>query len=112
MKRWILPCTRPFRLEAGRYGLRRLHRLVSSASDIMREAHNPVAHRDALCCVCYGIGMHLMPAALLHCTLVPINIRRLVLVAREEPVLRLPVLWWSPVRHPRSETSDRNCHKV
>jgi hypothetical protein len=60
----------------------------------------------------YGIGMHLMPVALLHCALVPINIHRLVLALREDPILRLPVLWWSPIRHARSETRDRDLHKV
>jgi hypothetical protein len=60
----------------------------------------------------YGIGMHLMPVALLHCALVPINIHRLVLALRENPILRHPVLWWHPVRHTGSEARDRGLHKV
>ncbi|MBN9078121.1 MAG: cyclic nucleotide-binding protein [Rhizobiales bacterium] len=32
----------------------------------------------------YGIGMHLMPVALLHCALIPINLYRLVLAIRDD----------------------------
>jgi hypothetical protein len=36
----------------------------------------------------YGIGMHLMPVALLHCALIPINLYRLVLAIRDDTAPR------------------------
>ena len=36
----------------------------------------------------YGIGMHLMPIALLHCALIPINLHRLILAIRDDTAPR------------------------
>ncbi|GAB1717480.1 MAG: hypothetical protein NTAFB05_25220 [Nitrobacter sp.] len=55
----------------------------------------------------YGIGMHLMPVALLHCALIPINVHRLVLALRDDSIPLYPVLRWHPVRHaPMAFTSE------
>lgn len=60
----------------------------------------------------YGIGMHLMPVALLHCALIPINIHRLVLALRDDPALRRIILWRHPVRHDRGESRSRGFRNV
>jgi hypothetical protein len=55
----------------------------------------------------YGIGMHLMPVALLHCALIPINVHRLVLALRDDRILRHPAFWRHPVRQVPNEMRDR-----
>jgi hypothetical protein len=60
----------------------------------------------------YGFGMHLMPVALLHCALVPVNIHRLVLALREDVVLRQSAPPWQVVRQDPGRSRQSGLHKV
>jgi len=53
----------------------------------------------------YGICLHLIPIALLHCALIPINIHRLVLALRDGQILRNFIRWRPPVRHARKHAT-------